>query len=141
MTPRSLLLCVLVLQSLLSAAWSSPTCNNQCCRFVEGFPVRLRRLRLDYSQIREFYVSKSRRPAGNYYDRKCILSACAPLWSVTRRAGAFLQTLPLTRSFSCRRPMMTWTRRCWTRAWRTRSRYVHLQTFFFLLFSSSSMGS
>ncbi|KAM7005560.1 interleukin-10 [Tautogolabrus adspersus] len=55
MTPRSLLLCVLVLLSFFSTMSCSPMCNNQCCRFVESFPVRLRKLRQDYSQIRDFY--------------------------------------------------------------------------------------
>ncbi|XP_072239280.1 interleukin-10 [Leuresthes tenuis] len=55
MTPRSLLLLVVVLLSFFSASWSSPVCNNQCCRFVETFPVRLRKLREDYSRIRDFY--------------------------------------------------------------------------------------
>ncbi|XP_044206228.1 interleukin-10 [Thunnus albacares] len=55
MTPRSLLMSVLVLLSFFSNAWSTPTCNNQCCRFVESFPVKLRKLREDYSQIRDFY--------------------------------------------------------------------------------------
>ncbi|XP_042259981.1 uncharacterized protein LOC121891220 [Thunnus maccoyii] len=55
MTPRSLLMSVLVLLSFFSNAWSTPTCNNQCCRFVESFLVRLRKLREDYSQIRDFY--------------------------------------------------------------------------------------
>ncbi|XP_042352143.1 interleukin-10 [Plectropomus leopardus] len=55
MTPRSLLLSVLVLLSLFNTACCTPLCNNQCCRFVEGFPVRLKKLREDYSQIRDFY--------------------------------------------------------------------------------------
>uniref|UniRef100_A0A671UI56 Interleukin family protein n=2 Tax=Sparus aurata TaxID=8175 RepID=A0A671UI56_SPAAU len=55
MTPRSLLLCVLVLQSFLCTVWCSPLCNNQCCRFVEGFPVRLKKLRENFSHIRDFY--------------------------------------------------------------------------------------
>ncbi|CAK6955780.1 interleukin-10 [Scomber scombrus] len=55
MTPRSLLLSTLVLLWCFSNAWCSPTCNNQCCRFVEEFPVRLKKLREDYSQIRDFY--------------------------------------------------------------------------------------
>uniref|UniRef100_A0A3B5AN60 Interleukin family protein n=1 Tax=Stegastes partitus TaxID=144197 RepID=A0A3B5AN60_9TELE len=51
-----------VLLSVLVVSWflctdSTPTCNNQCCRFVEGFPVRLKKLREDYSQIRDFYVN------------------------------------------------------------------------------------
>ncbi|XP_032368965.1 interleukin-10 [Etheostoma spectabile] len=45
MTPRSLLLSVLVLLAFFSTASCSPiTCNNQCCRFVEGFPARLKKL-------------------------------------------------------------------------------------------------
>nr|XP_020448881.1 interleukin-10-like [Monopterus albus] len=36
-----------------------PTCNNQCCRFVESFPVRLRKLREDYSHIRDFYEANN----------------------------------------------------------------------------------
>ncbi|XP_045884404.1 interleukin-10 [Micropterus dolomieu] len=59
MTPRSLLLSVLVLLSFFSTAWCSPMCNNQCCRFVEGFPVRLKKLREDYSQIRDFYEANN----------------------------------------------------------------------------------
>ncbi|XP_031178936.1 interleukin-10 [Sander lucioperca] len=56
MTPRSLLLSVLVLLAFFSTACCSPiTCNNQCCRFVEAFPGRLKKLREDYSQIRDFY--------------------------------------------------------------------------------------
>ncbi|XP_033481689.1 interleukin-10 [Epinephelus lanceolatus] len=55
MTPRSLLLSLLVLLSFYSTAWCSPMCNNHCCRFVEGFPVRLKKLREDYSQIRDYY--------------------------------------------------------------------------------------
>ncbi|KAG7493470.1 interleukin-10 [Solea senegalensis] len=60
MTPQSLLLSTLGLLSLLSsAAWSSPMCTNQCCRFVEGFPVRLKKLRENYSQIRDFYEANN----------------------------------------------------------------------------------
>nr|WOH29317.1 interleukin 10 [Lateolabrax maculatus] len=55
MTPRSLLLSVLVLSSFFITVCCLPTCNNKCCRFVEGFPVRLKKLREDYSQIRDFY--------------------------------------------------------------------------------------
>uniref|UniRef100_UPI0037E88A4A interleukin-10 isoform X1 n=1 Tax=Semicossyphus pulcher TaxID=241346 RepID=UPI0037E88A4A len=58
MNPRSLLLCVLVLLSFFSTATCSPLCNNDCCRFVEGFPVRLKKLRQDYTEIRGYYVSK-----------------------------------------------------------------------------------
>ena len=57
MTPQSLLMSVLVLLSCYSNAWSSPTCNNDCCRFVETFPGKLRTLREDYSRIKDFYVS------------------------------------------------------------------------------------
>ncbi|XP_012730329.2 LOW QUALITY PROTEIN: interleukin-10 [Fundulus heteroclitus] len=55
MTPRCLLLSVPVLLFFLVSAWCSPVCNNQCCRFVEEFPVRLKRLRQDFAQIRGFY--------------------------------------------------------------------------------------
>ncbi|XP_072308867.1 interleukin-10 [Eucyclogobius newberryi] len=57
MNPRPLLvLAALALLALLARrGHGSPTCNNQCCRFVEGFPLRLRRLREDYSQIRDYY--------------------------------------------------------------------------------------
>ncbi|XP_032366317.1 interleukin-10, partial [Etheostoma spectabile] len=45
-----------VLLAFFSTASCSPiTCNNQCCRFVEGFPARLKKLREDYLQIRDFY--------------------------------------------------------------------------------------
>ncbi|XP_029358047.1 interleukin-10 [Echeneis naucrates] len=58
MSPRSLL-SILVLLSLLSTVFCTPMCNNQCCRFVEGFPVRLKKLRQDYSQIRDFYEANN----------------------------------------------------------------------------------
>lgn len=53
----SAVLLFLSTQFLLSNVWCTPMCNNQCCRFVESFPGRLRRLREDYVQIRDFYVS------------------------------------------------------------------------------------
>ncbi|CAL8339622.1 unnamed protein product [Merluccius merluccius] len=43
---------------LCCSAWCLPTCSNQCCRFVEGFPVRLRALRQNYWQIKDFYEAK-----------------------------------------------------------------------------------
>ncbi|CAI5688215.1 interleukin-10 isoform X1 [Oreochromis niloticus] len=55
MTSQTVLLCVLALASFFSSALCSPMCNNHCCRFVEGFPVRLKKLRQDYSRIRDFY--------------------------------------------------------------------------------------
>ncbi|TNN63313.1 hypothetical protein EYF80_026489 [Liparis tanakae] len=55
MTLWSHLLSALVLLSFFGSAWCSPMCNNQCCRFVEDFPVRLKKLREDYSQIRGFF--------------------------------------------------------------------------------------
>ncbi|XP_070814437.1 interleukin-10 [Chaetodon trifascialis] len=55
MTPRSLLLSALVLLSFFCTVCSSPVCNNQCCRFVEDFPARLKRLRDNYLHIRDFY--------------------------------------------------------------------------------------
>ncbi|XP_029007578.1 interleukin-10 [Betta splendens] len=59
MTPRSVLLCVLALSSSFSTILCGPMCNNQCCRFVEAFPSRLRKLREDYSQIRDFYEANN----------------------------------------------------------------------------------
>ncbi|XP_015227932.1 PREDICTED: interleukin-10 [Cyprinodon variegatus] len=55
MTPGSLLLCVLLLLSVFQFRRCVPVCNNQCCRFVEEFPVRAKKLRQDYKQIRDFY--------------------------------------------------------------------------------------
>ncbi|KAE8298754.1 Interleukin-10 [Larimichthys crocea] len=55
MTPRSLLLSALVLLSFFITVWTSPVCVNKCCRFVEDFPVRLKTLRLNYAEIRDFY--------------------------------------------------------------------------------------
>ncbi|CAL8338544.1 unnamed protein product [Lota lota] len=46
---------LLIALCLCYDAACTPTCNNQCCRFVEGFPVRLRKLRQDFSFIRDFY--------------------------------------------------------------------------------------
>ncbi|XP_057702735.1 interleukin-10 [Corythoichthys intestinalis] len=46
---------LLLFLSVLDKVCSTPMCNNQCCRFVERFPGRLRRLREDYVQIRDFY--------------------------------------------------------------------------------------
>ncbi|XP_074529332.1 interleukin-10 [Halichoeres trimaculatus] len=57
MTPRAFLLCVLVSWSFFSTATCSPVCNNRCCRFVEDFHVRLKQLRRDFSQIRDFYTA------------------------------------------------------------------------------------
>ncbi|XP_037534871.1 interleukin-10 [Nematolebias whitei] len=54
MSPRFVLLSLLVVLSFFTAR-STPVCNNQCCRFVENFPARLKKLRLDYSRIRDFY--------------------------------------------------------------------------------------
>ena len=48
---------LLVVLFLCDDAACTPTCNNQCCRFVEGSPVRLRRLRQDFAVIRDYYVS------------------------------------------------------------------------------------
>ncbi|XP_056129714.1 interleukin-10 [Lampris incognitus] len=56
MTPVSLLISLLAVLSLGGfKAWGRAMCNNQCCSFLEGFPVRLRRLREDFSQIRGYY--------------------------------------------------------------------------------------
>ncbi|XP_030585688.1 interleukin-10 [Archocentrus centrarchus] len=55
MTSHSVLLCVLALAYFFSSALCSPACNNRCCRFVEGFPLRLKQLRQDYARIRDYY--------------------------------------------------------------------------------------
>ncbi|XP_027857686.1 interleukin-10 [Xiphophorus couchianus] len=55
MSPQ--LLSVLVLLSSVFSAWCIPLCHDQCCRFVEEFPVRVQRLREDYRRIRGFYES------------------------------------------------------------------------------------
>ncbi|XP_026022215.1 interleukin-10 isoform X1 [Astatotilapia calliptera] len=89
MTSQTVLLCVLALASFFSSALCSPMCNNRCCRFVEGFPVRLKKLRQDYSRIRDFYVSKSTFSAGIFAASPAfptagmlhfLTSACQPLW-------------------------------------------------------------
>ncbi|XP_008318394.2 interleukin-10 [Cynoglossus semilaevis] len=59
MSPQSLLAIVLGLLSLFSWALSGPMCTNQCCRFVEGFPVRLKKLRQSYLQIRDYYEANN----------------------------------------------------------------------------------
>lgn len=89
MTSQTVLLCVLALASFFSSALCSPMCNNRCCRFVEGFPVRLKKLRQDYSRIRDFYVSKSTFSAGIFAASPAfptagmlhfLTSTCQPLW-------------------------------------------------------------
>ncbi|XP_051269885.1 interleukin-10 isoform X2 [Dicentrarchus labrax] len=55
MTPRSLLLSILVVLSFFCTVWCSPMCNNQCCHFVEDFPGMLRQLRADFTEIQDFY--------------------------------------------------------------------------------------
>nr|ABV64720.1 interleukin 10 precursor [Gadus morhua] len=49
---------LLVVLFLCDDAACTPTCNNQCCRFVEGSPVRLRRLRQDFAVIRDYYEAE-----------------------------------------------------------------------------------
>ncbi|XP_013857518.1 interleukin-10 isoform X2 [Austrofundulus limnaeus] len=55
MSPRFVLLSLLAVLSIFATSRSTRVCNNQCCRFVEGFPGRLKKLRQDYSRIRDFY--------------------------------------------------------------------------------------
>nr|WAB71024.1 interleukin 10 [Takifugu obscurus] len=57
MTPGSLL-SVLLLLCCACTVWCAALCNNRCCSFVEGFPARLKMLRENYSQIRDYYVSR-----------------------------------------------------------------------------------
>ncbi|XP_047439661.1 interleukin-10 [Mugil cephalus] len=59
MTPRSVLLSVLVFLSFFGTILSTPMCHDACCQFVESFPVRLKKLREDYSQIRDFYEANN----------------------------------------------------------------------------------
>ncbi|XP_003973743.1 interleukin-10 [Takifugu rubripes] len=54
MTPGSLL-SVLLLLCCACTVWCAALCNNRCCSFVEGFPARLKMLRENYSQIRDYY--------------------------------------------------------------------------------------
>ncbi|XP_029907889.1 interleukin-10 [Myripristis murdjan] len=55
MSPPALLLSIITALSLLGRVWNNSVCNNDCCRFVEGFPVRLRELRQHFSHIRDYY--------------------------------------------------------------------------------------
>ncbi|XP_034023594.1 interleukin-10 [Thalassophryne amazonica] len=55
MTVLHVLLCVLAVSTVFRGALCGPVCNNQCCRFVEGFPVRFRKLRENFSHLRDFY--------------------------------------------------------------------------------------
>lgn len=57
MTARSLLSVLLLLLGSSCTVWCTTICNNRCCSFVEGFPARLKMLRENYSNIREYYVS------------------------------------------------------------------------------------
>lgn len=65
--PARSLLSVLLLLCSSCAAWCAAICNNRCCSFVEGFPARLKMLRENYSNIRDYYVSTN----GN------VLKTCA----------------------------------------------------------------
>lgn len=56
MAGRSLL-SVLLLLGFSCTVRCASICNNRCCSFVEGFPARLKMLRENYSNIREYYVS------------------------------------------------------------------------------------
>lgn len=51
------LLSVLLLLFSSSTVWCAAICNNRCCSFVEGFPARLKMLRENYANIRDYYVS------------------------------------------------------------------------------------
>uniref|UniRef100_H3CPB0 Interleukin family protein n=1 Tax=Tetraodon nigroviridis TaxID=99883 RepID=H3CPB0_TETNG len=53
--PGRTLLSVLLLLSSSCAVWCATLCNNRCCSFLEGFPARLKVLRENYSNIREYY--------------------------------------------------------------------------------------
>ncbi|XP_017271328.1 interleukin-10 [Kryptolebias marmoratus] len=55
MSPRFVLLSLLAVLSFFATCRSTLVCNNRCCQFVEDFPARLKKLRQDYSRIRDFY--------------------------------------------------------------------------------------
>ncbi|KAG7319139.1 hypothetical protein KOW79_017613 [Hemibagrus wyckioides] len=55
---RFLLLSLLAALLLGAAQCKRITCQDSCCSFVEGFPVRLKALRSSYSIIRDYYESK-----------------------------------------------------------------------------------
>ncbi|TTA83866.1 Interleukin-10 [Bagarius yarrelli] len=52
---RFLLLSLLAALLLGAAQCKKITCQESCCSFVEGFPVRLRALRSSYNSIRDYY--------------------------------------------------------------------------------------
>lgn len=68
--PARSLLSVLLLLSSPCAVWCATICNNRCCSFVEGFPARLKMLRENYSNIRDYYVSTN----GNVHKRSAVAS-------------------------------------------------------------------
>ncbi|KAK2821324.1 hypothetical protein Q7C36_020667 [Tachysurus vachellii] len=55
---RFLLLSLLTAQLLRAAQCKKTVCQNSCCSFIEGFPVRLKALRSSYAVIRDYYESK-----------------------------------------------------------------------------------
>lgn len=127
MAPWSHLLCVLVLLSVLAETLSTPICNNQCCRFVEGFPARLRELRVSFLHIRDFYVSARICSASLLHGGGCIIEETPrSVRSAEDVAAANARTNAVSFPFFlffCRQPTMIWTLRCWTRQSRTPLRY------------------
>lgn len=60
MLPARLLLSALLLLSSCCSLSCLPVCVSRCCRLVENFPSRLRKLRENYIHIQDFYVSSTR---------------------------------------------------------------------------------
>ncbi|XP_075880542.1 interleukin-10 [Nelusetta ayraudi] len=55
MLPARLLLSALLLLSSCCSLSCLPVCVSRCCRLVENFPSRLRKLRENYIHIQDFY--------------------------------------------------------------------------------------
>lgn len=60
MLPARLLLSALLILTSCCSLSCLPLCVSRCCRLVEDFPSRLRKLRENYSHIQDFYVSSTR---------------------------------------------------------------------------------
>lgn len=73
--PARSLLSVLLLLSFSCTVRCAAICNNRCCSFVEGFPARLKMLRENYSNIRDYYVSTN-----GSVRKTCAVASCGG-WS------------------------------------------------------------
>lgn len=106
MAARSLL-SVLLLLSSSCTGWCATICNNRCCSFVEGFPARLKMLRENYSNIRDYYVSTH----GNVGRTSAAASfgAAGHVPELSASRGCCRCFRLLTPRSLCRQPMMIWT--------------------------------